>query len=192
MARHDKTNRSVGSKVQWFFFVIVIPTIFAITLTLVILSAVGINVFEQAEKYAANIPGLSQVVSTEEEDAVADVNGQLQETIDTQNEELEVLRAEADSKQATIEEMEQKILVLEAELESAVSEEEGPDPMSDLARSFQDMDPEQAAPIVSNMREDLAVQVLEEVPSAERGEILGEMDPEEAANLMTLLIANQP
>ncbi|RDY72156.1 MgtE protein, partial [Halobacillus trueperi] len=58
----------------------------------------------------------------------------------------------------------------------------------EMAQSFQVMDPEEAAPILENMNQNLAVQVLNDVASEERGEILGQMDPEAAANIASMLI----
>lgn len=52
-----------------------------------------------------------------------------------------------------------------------------------MAASFQQMEPEEAAPIVENMSQDLAIQVLENVASEERGLIFGQMSPEAAAEI---------
>ena len=44
------TDKQQGSKLQWFFFVIIIPIVFAITLAWIVLTLLGVNVTEQAGK----------------------------------------------------------------------------------------------------------------------------------------------
>lgn len=189
MAKSEQAKREGGKKLQWFFFVVVIPIVFAITLALIITTLLGINVFQQAEKYANQVPGLSQLVSTEEEDAQKEETGQLEATIANNNAEIEQLEEQVQSKQSTIDDLQLQIESLEAELAATeeVDEEEQAsetsETVTDLASSFQEMDSEQAAPIIENMTEGLAVEVLEQIASQERGEILGEMEPETAANL---------
>ncbi|MCA0969139.1 hypothetical protein LCM20_00885 [Halobacillus litoralis] len=184
MAKSEQAKQEGGSKLQWFIFVIVIPVGFAITLTLIIFTILGINVFEKAEEYANRVPGLSEVVTTEDEQAAADETSQLEATIANNNAQIEQLEQEVESKQSTIDELNMQIESLENELVSAQeSEEQTSEKVGELATSFQGMDAEEAAPIISNMSEALAVQVLEQISSEERGEILGAMEPETAANL---------
>jgi len=49
------------------------------------------------------------------------------------------------------------------------------------------MDPEESAPVISNLDQNVAISVLENLPDKERGPILSEMNHEEAANLTCAL-----
>lgn len=192
MAKSEQAKQEGGKRVQWFFFVIVIPIVFAITLTLIIFTLLGINVFEQAEKYANQVPGLSQMVTTDDEKNQVDETSQLEATIANNNAQIEQLEQEVSSKDATIEDLNLQIENLEEELNATKeNNEKTSEKVSDLATSFQGMDADQAAPIISNMSEALAVQVLQQISSEERGEILGSMDPEVAANLASSFLGSQ-
>lgn len=176
---------------QWFFLVIVVPTIFALTLTLVVLTFMGVNVFDRAENYANKIPGVSSIVSTSEEKDAQRETDQLEATIEDNNAEIDQLESEINNKDATIDDLNQTIAKLESEVESALEVEESVDSednrATDMAQSFQEMDEEEAAPIIENMEDTLAVSLLAQIKSEERGAILGVMDPEVAARLTSLM-----
>ncbi|UOQ93222.1 hypothetical protein MUO14_23045 [Halobacillus shinanisalinarum] len=193
MAKKVNREQEKGSKRQWFFLVIVVPTLFALTLTLVVLTIMGVNVIEKAESYANQIPGLSSLVSTSEEKQSTRQTEQLEATLANHNAEISQLEQEVNDKQGTIEELNQQIEQLEADLDAEVNASPAAEPkeemsseinmVKEMAVSFEEMDEEKAAPIIENMNQDLAVQVLIEVASSERGAILGAMTPESAAEI---------
>ncbi|MGP4068043.1 MotE family protein [Halobacillus sp. B29] len=180
------TDKQQGSKLQWFFLVIIIPIVFAITLAWIVLTLLGVNVTEQAGKYVSKVPGMSQSASVAEEENTKSNKKEVQSSLDAKNEEIELLEEELSAKQTEIDELEQKVVKLEADVKSAQEvKEEKPEneKVMDMAASFQQMEPEEAAPIVENMSQDLAIQVLENVASEERGLIFGQMSPEAAAGI---------
>ncbi|SDO84301.1 MotE family protein [Halobacillus sp. SY10] len=182
----QKNKKSFSKIIAAIFF----PLIFLITLLLIVLTLSGVNVFEEAEKYASRIPGLSTPASSEGQNSEASEMDRLQAVIANKEAEMEELQSEADSKQNQINELEQQVVQLRADLEEARSEDGNNEnsKAAEMAQSFQVMDPEEAAPILENMNQNLAVQVLNDVASEERGEILGQMDPEAAANIASMLI----
>ncbi|MBX0356444.1 MotE family protein [Halobacillus sp. Nhm2S1] len=189
MAKSDpaqKNKKSFSKVIAAIFF----PLVFLITLTLIILTLSGVNVFEEAEKYTSRIPGLSKAATSDDGNSETGEVDQLQAVIANKEAEMEELQSESDSKQNQINELEQQVVQLEADLEAARSEDENNEnsKVIEMAQSFQEMDPEKAAPILQSMKQNLAVQVLNDVASEERGEILGQMDPETAANIAGLLI----
>lgn len=191
MAKSTQTQKNKSSKFPKIFFAIFIPFIILLTLSLIVLTLLGFNVFEEAEKYASNIPGIAQVTSSDEEEPSNDEKARLQAIIANKDAELEGLRGEVEQKQSTISELEQEVIQLETELQDFVdgNENEGLNEKSkELARSFEGMDAEEAASIVENMDQSIAVQIMAHVASEERGEILGQMDPERAAEISVLLI----
>ncbi|WP_181348755.1 MotE family protein [Thalassobacillus sp. CUG 92003] len=188
MAKSNPEEKKSG-KLQWFLVVILIPIMFLVTVTIVVLTLTGVNVFEEAEKYGSKIPGVSTLVSEDGQEEASVETEQLKATIANNNAEIEQLEEQVSSKDNTIEDLNQQLSEYEARLEKSEEAGEGddtenpPDKVSELASSFKDMDAEQAAQIIENLDEVIAVQVLENVPSTERGEILGAMDPELAASL---------
>ncbi|MFZ0371311.1 MAG: hypothetical protein WAM07_17055 [Halobacillus sp.] len=180
------TDKQQGSKLQWFFFVIIIPIVFAITLAWIVLTLLGVNVTEQAGKYVSKVPGMSQSASTPEEENTKSNNKELQTSLDARNEEIELLEEELSAKQTEVDELKQKVVKLEADVKSAQEgKEEKPEneKVMNMAASFQQMEPEEAAPILENMSQELAIQVLVNVASEERGLIFGQMSPEAAAGI---------
>lgn len=113
------TDKQQGTKLQWFFFVIIIPIVFAITLAWIVLTLLGVNVIEQADKYVSKVPGMSQSASAPEEENTKSNNKELQTSLDAKNEEIELLEEELSAKQTEIDELEQKVVKLEADVKSA-------------------------------------------------------------------------
>lgn len=191
MAKSTHTQKNKSNKFPKIFFAIFLPFIFLLTLALIVLTLLGFNVFEEVEKYASKIPGISQVTSSDEQESTEDEEARLQAIIANKDAELEDLQGEVDQKQSVISELEQEVIQLETELQDVVdgNENESTDEKSkELARSFEGMDAEEAASIVENMEQSIAVQIMAHVASEERGEILGKMDPKLAADISVLLI----
>lgn len=169
---------------------VVLPLVFLITLAIIVLTLLGINVFEKAEQYARTIPGISQSASSEESNTNQAEQGRMEAVIANKDAEIEEMQMEINQKQSTIDELEQKILQLETDLEDTLNGEDkdGDEKAMDVAESFQEMDAEEAALIMENMNQSMAVQVLTYVGSKERGEILGQMNPEVAAGIAAVLL----
>ncbi|MGP4075607.1 MotE family protein [Halobacillus sp. K22] len=186
MAKKQKMEKEQGSRLQWFFFVVVIPAVFAISLAWIVLSLLGVNVTEQAGKYVSTVPGLTQSASKPAEEKSTLNNNELQASLDSRDETIEQLEEELSTKQAEVDELKQNVAKLEADVKAAQEEKVEPpenEKVMDMAASFQEMDPEEAAPIVENMSQELAVKVLENISSGERGQIFGQMNPETAAGI---------
>ncbi|SFK26874.1 Flagellar motility protein MotE, a chaperone for MotC folding [Halobacillus dabanensis] len=191
MAKNKQAQKNKSNKFPKIFFAIFLPFIFLFTLALIVLTLLGFNVFEEAEKYASKIPGISQVTSSNEQESTKDEEARLQAIIANKDAELEDLQGEVDQKQSEVKELEQEVIQLETELQDFVNgnENESMDEKSkELAQSFEGMDAEEAASIVENMDQSIAMQIMAQVASEERGEILGKMDPELAADLSVLLM----
>ncbi|MFD1018184.1 MotE family protein [Thalassobacillus hwangdonensis] len=174
-----------GSKLQWFLLVIVIPIIFLIVLTLIIMTVAGKNVFEMAQQ----IPGVESLVTSEEEAINENKINELMADVADKSARIEQLEGELAGKDDTIEELNEEILALQTEQESEDQVNTDQEEMiKSISASFKDIDAEEAAPIIEQLDEVLAVSVLEKVPNEERGLILAAMDPEKAANLTSAFI----
>ncbi|WJE17469.1 hypothetical protein QRD89_09025 [Halobacillus sp. ACCC02827] len=190
MAEKLPKQQKGGSRFLKIFSAVVFPLLFLVVLTVIVMTLMGYNVFEQVEKYGANIPGIADTTSTDS--ASSEETDKLQAMLANKEAEIQQLKEQASAGDAEKKDMENQIVQLEKELEGT-TEEKGQedveeDSAKDIAASFQKMDPEEAAPIISTMNQDLAVQVLRLIAVEERGDILGQMDPEIAASYASALI----
>lgn len=187
----EQMNQEKTNKLQWFFFVIVVPVIFAITLGIIISMIFGYDLAGKAESIANKVPGISKLVSTDVEEQHQNEIRQYEEAVAQGEKKISQLEEEVSAKDSAIEDLQSQIAELEADLVASeeLPVEEEVDRVAELATSFSSMDPEEAAPIIESMDKDLAIQVLEKLPSENRGEILAQVDPEVAADLVSTFLS---
>ncbi|MFG6118255.1 MotE family protein [Thalassobacillus sp. B23F22_16] len=191
MAKTYDEESKQTNKVQWFFFVIFIPALFAIALTWIVMTIAGINVGDWASKHAADVPVISSVFPTDDEKEQEELIGQLQHTLDEKEAKIQQLEQEKAGLNANIDELEHQVGDLEAKLTKAEdTDEEQEAQVKQISSSFREVDPEQAAAIIKNLDQPVAVTVLVNLSANERGAILGEMEPKDAAKLTSLLLTN--
>ncbi|MGD6803022.1 MotE family protein [Rossellomorea vietnamensis] len=187
--RNEKTN----SPFQWVLFAGIIPLLFAVVTTLVVLSLAGVNVFEKAKEAGEKIPVISSVIPTdakeeaarlearvlslqsEIEDKLSEISS-LQGKITSQEQEKEKLLAEQEQLQAKIEELEQ----IQQENKRAFKE---------MISTFETMSAKSAAPVLANMENEKAIKILSNVKPDTLAKILEKMAPEDAAMYTELLSA---
>ncbi len=178
-----------SSKVQWFVFVILIPLILAVTVALIIMTVAGVNVFEKTKQFTDDVPKVSALLNTETTKESEGQAVELKATIEDQNAQLDELKSQLTVKDQKIEELNNEINQLTKELkDKKISDKDKEDIMTDLSSSFKNMDPEQAAAIVSQLDQASSVDLLEKLPSDERGKVLAALNPEQAANLTSALM----
>ncbi|SET41780.1 Flagellar motility protein MotE, a chaperone for MotC folding [Salinibacillus kushneri] len=184
------TEKQKASKFQWFLFVIVIPAIFAVTILFVVLNIAGVNLFDMAEKH--NIPVVSALVQSDEDkekENTQDQLSELQATIKDKDANIEQLQVDNKSKDEKISKLQQTISDLTNQLNQQEEQQQNQtEQIKEVSTTFEEMDPESAAPVVENMEQDVALKVLAEIPSEQRGAILSAMNPELAANLTSELL----
>ncbi|TCT26770.1 flagellar motility protein MotE (MotC chaperone) [Melghiribacillus thermohalophilus] len=176
-------HKKEGGKLQWFFFVIVIPLLFAITLALIVLTIAGYNVFQISEHIGSKIPVVSNFVGNDEE-VLQEENTNLLATIEDQKEQIETLQLDIESKDEEIQELNEQIQQLQNQLEqNEQSQQERDELISNVTESFSQIKAEQAAQIIENLTDESALLILEKLPAEQRGAVLAAMDPEKAAEL---------
>ncbi|WP_028782788.1 MotE family protein [Thalassobacillus devorans] len=186
----SRPNESAGTnRLQWFFFVILIPVIFAVTLTLIVLTIAGVNLGDLAAKYGKDVPVVQSLFSYQAEKSKDHTINKMQYSLDEKTDRLDQLEQEIAGKNVTIEKLQQQVGDLQAKLSMKENTKEDKEAqVKQISSSFKDMDPEQAAAIIGNLDQPIAVTVLRNLPNNERGDILGELDPEQAAKLTSLFI----
>lgn len=171
-------------------FAVILPVILAGVLAFFVLSFAGFDVSGWMKEKGQNVPVISSMIKTDEEKDIERKLNNALETIDAQKERLEEYEKEIESMEDIIEELELENKKLQNRTKDEDEDGEKAEQTEDVkqaASSFRKMDPEKAAPIVQNMDDAIAVEILASLSGDVRGDILAEMDPKKAAELTTLL-----
>ncbi len=182
------------SRWEWFFYMILIPALFASLLGGVLLSLLGVNVLGKVLDWANTIPYVEKVVpdpSPKEASKEVELDKQV---VTLQNEQakskmtIASLQEEATKKNATIQALEKQVQDLQKMLEDKkATEEERQKQYQDLAKLYTTMSPKNAASIVQNLSLQESVTVLTKMKPEQRAAILEKMDPKKAADISILL-----
>ena len=170
---------------QWFI-VITVPIIFALIITGIILSIIGVDVIGKTKETLNKVPVINEWVQTDEEKTYEHQLENKENTISRLEEELELERSQLASKDKTIENLQTEIDNLIAQLEGKETEEqlqsEDQTAQKKVIRSFSEMKPKEAAPIMENMDEQLVNEILQGLDEKTVARILAEMEPDLAAS----------
>lgn len=187
MAKQQSTKKKKLNPLVTIIFAVILPLFVALVLAVIVLSLFGVDVAGWTEEKLTKTPVISSFVQTEDEKSLTEKLKKANETIENQKRIIEELEAEIEQLEAQLDDLEIDMAKLEnesteEELESVELEEDID--IKQLASSFRKMDKEQAGKIVANLDVSTAVLLLSNVSGDVRGEILEEMDPQVAANLM--------
>ncbi|GGM21409.1 hypothetical protein GCM10011351_04080 [Paraliobacillus quinghaiensis] len=191
MAKATEKTKKPGF-LQWLM-VIGIPLLFALIIAIIIISVMGIDVIAKSKEVANQIPFLSSVVVTEEEANVEREITNYESQISKKDQQIRTLEAELSNHEQTIEELNQEVVKLTNQVEEVFEEETtnqevNSEKLDKLTKSYEEMDAEKAAAILTNITSELAASLLQQMNNEARGSILSEMDAEIAADLTQLLL----
>ena len=173
------------SKIQWFFIIIVIPTLFAIAVAMVVASVAGINVFEKAKEYSESIPFISSEEKVTEQQELLKMDQKLTE-----------LKAEVKDREAAISDLETKLEGKDQEIENLklgkeqlemqiddliLAQEDGKRQFKEIVSTYETMSAKKAAPILTQMNDDEALKILSSIKPATLAAILEKMNATDAA-----------
>lgn len=180
-----------------FLLVVVVPVIVTTILVIIILSVAGVNVIDWTKDKASNIPGISKLVTTEEQKQGKVALERANSRIEEQNGKITELEAEISSLEDTIEQLNNELLRNENERESMeninetstnTEQEEAAEYIKEMSASFKKMKKKQAALIFAELDEEIALAIMSELPNDVRGEIIESMEPNKAADLTAKFI----
>lgn len=182
------------SKIQWFLVVIVIPTLFAITVAVLVLTVAGINVFEKASEIRDKI----SFVPTQEEVNDKQALKEAESTLTKLKAEIEDREAVIFKLETEIEGKDQEIVTLTLEKEQLqaqiddllLSQEEGQQTFKDVVNTFETISAKKAAPIIAEMSDDEALKILTSLKPDVLAAILEKMSAQDAAKYTALLTNN--
>lgn len=189
MALEEKSAKvEKAGKVQWFLLVILVPFVFAIMLGLIIMTIAGVNVFDKAQQIGSNIPVISSVIPKDEA-SLEEQQLELKAELENKTALVNQLEGDIASKEKTIENLNSKIAELTTQLSEKDDQKKNREEvLQKLSTSFKEMEPDEAARIMENLDQNVAISVLEKLPDKERGLIFAEMNPEQAANLTSAFV----
>lgn len=168
---------------------VLIPVLFLIIVTLVVFWFVNDDFKQSVKQTGSALPVLSSFI--EGEDQIA------RENLEERIQELEAENAQSlrtiETMEFTIGELEEEILRIESEEDDDVdvdsisdSQDEKSD-LSEIVRTLENMTASKAAAIMSEIDQDEAVIYLKVMRTSNRSNILARMNPEEAAQLVSLM-----
>lgn len=179
------------SRWEWFFYMILVPALFASLLAGVLLSLLGVDVWGKMTEVASQIPYVNQLVpgtdgaqSADPSDDVKKLKSEL-----TVNKQIAAkLEEEVKKKDETILAMQKQVEDLQKLLEGRrADEEERQQQYAELSKVYTSMSAKNAAAIIENLSLEEAVTVLSKMKSDQRASILAKMDPQKAADISILL-----
>ncbi|USG67928.1 MotE family protein [Brevibacillus ruminantium] len=184
------------SRWEWFFYMIVIPALFATLLGGVFLSFLGVNVLGHVLGWANTIPYVEKLIPDDYAAKDGDTpNVDKAKQVQTlQNEQAQnqqtiaSLQEETAKKDSAIQALEQQVKDLQKMIEDKrTSDEERQKQYQELAKLYSTMSPKNAAAIVDNLSLEEAVTVMKKMKADQQAGILAKMDPKKAADVSILL-----
>lgn len=186
-----ETEEREYSKFQWFIMVIFIPTVFAVILFVVVMHFIGINVVEQTQQVATNLPFVSQFVTTEEDLAEEEEQlkiDELMEAISLKERDVQNLENQLAMYDKEIDLLEAKIDDLNQQLEEKNNSEQGIRvEYEEIARLYESMSAKNSANIISELPTQQAAEQLMYVRTSTRADILARLSPEKAAEIIKII-----
>ncbi|MBM6618443.1 MotE family protein [Bacillus suaedaesalsae] len=189
--QEEKESTFLG-KIQWLFFVVFIPLLFAIAVTLVVLNIAGVDVEGAVKKYGAHVPGVSKLVADKNtiniEDKLRKDIGDLEATNKEQIDQISSLEKEIEQRDKELDQLKSKIDELTEQLNDEESEQaNSTQTKKEISKAFESMSAKNAAAIVAEMQASEALKILQALSTDTLSSILEKMDPVEAAKYTELL-----
>ncbi|HWO77957.1 MAG TPA: hypothetical protein VNM69_18980 [Bacillus sp. (in: firmicutes)] len=189
---HNEKTSSIGKR---FVLWVALPLLLVLIIVLAVLSFSGINVFEKAEEFGLKIPFISgQTEETEnriDSSELVALQGQIKDR-ESQIEQLENTIIEKDQSIAELQqEIDQQSLIIE-ELREVQADNKRE--FNEVVATFESMSSKNAAPILIEMDEFVALQILARVDEETLASILENMPPADAARFaqsLTVFIPNE-
>ncbi|MBM7659361.1 flagellar motility protein MotE (MotC chaperone) [Bacillus mesophilus] len=192
-----KENESkLANKFQWFLFAGVIPLLFAVVVSAIVLTFAGYDIEGAAKKYGQFIPGVSSLIPAEEGEInlEAKLRQDVKDLEALNNEQLaivEQLEKEAEEKEGKIIDLQTQIDRLNEELKTIDQQQQDKEQtLGGLSEIYGSMSAKNAAAILTELEDQEALTILKTLSTDTLGPILEKMEPAEAARF-TELLANE-
>ncbi|HEY8342568.1 MAG TPA: hypothetical protein VIK75_06165 [Calditerricola sp.] len=200
----ERVDERPYGKGEWFFYVVLLPVLFAAGLLGIVLTFLGVDVPGALWRGANAVPGLGYLVpdppgSSGAKDAehpagnaAAEADRSvLQAQLQAKDAEIRTLRERLAERDREIESLNQKIASLQQELRGKrLTDEEREARLKEMAQLYAGMSPTKAARILEAMTREEAALVLARMRPETRARVLAQMRPQRAAEL-SMRLANE-
>jgi flagellar motility protein MotE (MotC chaperone) len=176
---------------QKFLLMVFIPLLFAIIAALIIATASGVNVFAKAQSASQKIPVISRFFpkentqsATSDGQNAAELKSQLKE----RDSEINKLQGDLNSKDNELQQAQLENSKLQQDISDLkTSQNQTKTDLKNIISTYETMDSQKAATIISNMSDTEALQILTSVKPEVLAGIMENMDATKAARFTELM-----
>ncbi|MBP1930791.1 MotE family protein [Ammoniphilus resinae] len=199
----ENTEEKYHTRLEWFFYMILLPLLFTAILTGILLQFLGYdlkgklfewgNTIPYVEKAIPGDPPPSEIKQVEQSSGTAkaeETSKQLQEMKQKLQEEMNKqasLKEEVAEKDQKIKELQQQVAQLQQKTTEQQTEQKQK-AQRETSGVYASMSAGKAAPIIAEMPLEQAASLMKGMKQDQRGEILAKMEPDLAAKITSELL----
>lgn len=170
---------------------VLIPLLFVSAVLLIIAKVTDVNVFDKVKELSSNLPFVSESKEADGagndvvlEERVVGLQAEIKEKEAQVFQLQEQLDTSTDEKDALLIEQERLLYEIETLVQGADSKTSK---LTEIISTFEKMSAKSAAPVITNMSDAEAIQILTNLKSDNLASILERMSPEDAAKYTTMM-----
>jgi flagellar motility protein MotE (MotC chaperone) len=195
-----ENNKQDYGRFQWFFFVVLIPLLFTVTLIVVILTVSGYDVLGKMKDVLANITGVEKLVEDKQGmtssnpksdidkkvEQLTEVKRNLEKTIEEQVTMIAAYEKDLSNSEKEIQNLNQEIKSLEEQIED-INNAESKNKSKDIAKLYGKMSSKKAAEIIPKLKEADAMHILTSLDDKQVADILTKMTIDDSVKYTNML-----
>jgi flagellar motility protein MotE (MotC chaperone) len=190
----EETHRY--GKLEWFFYIVVLPLLFTALLSGIILQFLGFDITGKVANAAKHVPGVSKLLPQDQQETADSTPSTQPDPVQQKQEAEDKAKALENSKK----QLEDDLVKKNAEIDQLKKQAEAdkkkqdaedaeaappPDPVKDMAKVYAQMSPAKAAAIMSNLSVTEAKEILSKMSSSQKAAILEKMEPLIASKILS-------
>ncbi|HYK74784.1 MAG TPA: MotE family protein [Pseudoneobacillus sp.] len=191
MEKTIEQNEHKYNRFQWFLIVILIPLLFAITVTLIVMTVAGKNIFETVKDVGQKVPFISSYISGENSKSIEKLESNivtLEASIQDGKAKIDKLESELDNKDQEIERTQLEKEQLQTQIDELMAiQQENKRAFKEIVQTYETISPKKAAPILVSMEDKEALKILTNIKADTLAAIMENMSAEDAAKYTELL-----
>ncbi|MFV9509857.1 MotE family protein [Tepidibacillus sp. LV47] len=187
------------SKLEWFFYIVIIPILFITILSIILLWFLDFDVKGKILTYLNQIPVIEKIIPDSQVNPQLNGNNapnqnaqweqtiqELKTTIEQKNNQIKQLESNIKTKDTELAQLKQQLndVTKQIETNTTLKQEQV---WADLGKIYENMNPKNAANILSNLDEQEAANIINQMSVESKSSILEKMDPKKAASISTKL-----
>lgn len=191
MDKSLEQNDNKYNRFQWFLIVVLIPLLFAITVTIIVMTVAGKNVFETVKDLGQKVPFISNYISSDTSNSIEQLESNLvslEASIQDGKAKIEKLESQLDNKDEEIERYQLEKEQLQIQIDELMAiQEENKRAFKEIVQTYETISPKKAAPILVSMDDKEALKILTNIKADTLAKIMENMSADDAAKYTELL-----